>query len=397
MTQRGRAATIMAAAGLLLVALNLRAGVASVGPVMTYIREDLGISAAASSLLTAIPVFAFGLFAFLTPTLTRRIGRHRLIGVALAVLTLGILLRLLPAVAALFAGTLLVGAAIAVGNVTVPAIVKQDFAHRSGVMMGLYSMALTLSATLAFGLTAPAAAALGGQWRLGLGMWALLAIAALAAWVPQLRRRPAATSSGSAVDEATLRRLARHPVTVAVSLYMGVQSLGFYSTLTWAPSMLQSAGMDSTTAGLLLAYATLPSMVTSMVVPLLAGRSGTADRWVRVGVAALVVAYLGLWRAPVEGAWLWMTLLGLAQGMSLALGLSFIVWRSATAHITGQLSTLAQGVGYMIAGLGPLILGSLFSLTGAWSVPLGLLLLMLIPQAVFGVLAARPRTVGERR
>ena len=68
------------AVGLLMAALNLRIGVASVGPVVSNIRDDLGLSATVASLLTTIPVVAFGAFAFLTPGLTRKLGMHRLLG-----------------------------------------------------------------------------------------------------------------------------------------------------------------------------------------------------------------------------------------------------------------------------------------------------------------------------
>lgn len=129
---RGRLAAAVLTAGLLLVALNLRIGVASVGPVLTNIRDDLGLSATAVSLLTTIPVIAFGAFAFLTPWLTRRLGMHRLLGLAMAALAAGLALRLQPSLASLFAGTIIAGAAIAIANVVMPAVIKHDLSHRAG-------------------------------------------------------------------------------------------------------------------------------------------------------------------------------------------------------------------------------------------------------------------------
>src|SRR5690625_4425010 len=133
---RGRLSLLILGAGLILIGLNLRIGVASVGPVLGDILGDTGLSAAVGSLLTTIPVFAFGAFAFLTPALTRRFGMHRVLGILMIVLAAGIGLRLQPSLLALFAGTVLVGAAIAVGNVLLPTAIKSDFSHRAGLMMG---------------------------------------------------------------------------------------------------------------------------------------------------------------------------------------------------------------------------------------------------------------------
>ena len=152
---RGRGALLLLGIGLILIGLNLRIGVAAIGPVVGEIRASLGLSATVVSLLTTIPVFVFGAFAFLTPGLTRRLGMHRLLGLVLLVLAAGNLLRHEPSMTVLFTGTVLVGIAIAVGNVVMPAAIKQGFAHRAGLMMGLYTMSLFVGAAFASGLTAP--------------------------------------------------------------------------------------------------------------------------------------------------------------------------------------------------------------------------------------------------
>ena len=170
-----RAHPVLLGAGLLLIALNLRFGVASVGPVVPDIRADLGYSSTVISLLTSIPVFAFGIFAFLTPPLQKRWGMHRLLAVVMVVLSAGILLRLEVHSVSLFTGTVLVGLAIAIGNVVMPTIIKQDFAHRAGTMMGLYSTALFVGAAVASGVTAPLAERTG-SWREALAAGAIPAV-----------------------------------------------------------------------------------------------------------------------------------------------------------------------------------------------------------------------------
>ncbi|WP_051218465.1 CynX/NimT family MFS transporter [Nocardioides insulae] len=392
-----RTLVLLLATGLLLIGLNLRMGVASVGPLLDEIRADLSLSSSVASLLTTIPVLAFGVFAFLTPILTRSIGLHRLLGAAMLVLAGGILLRLHPSMAALFGGTVIVGAAIAVGNVAMPAAIKQDFAAHAGLMMGLYSMILGLGAAMASGLSVPLSHATDGDWRLALAVWAVPALLALVVWLPQLRRGPAPRRSPVADDaefgEPTFRRLLTDRVAVSVTLLMGLQSLSFYTMLTWVPTMFRDAGMSAAQAGWMLSFSAFPGIVASSITPGLARRIRPLWMPVAVAVACTSGAYAGMLAAPAQAPYLWMVFLGLGQGASLSLALTYIVWRSPDIHHTGHLSTLAQGVGYLIAALGPVTVGALHTATGSWTLPIVGLGVLLVAQLVAGVAASKDRHV----
>lgn len=392
--------------GLLMIALNLRMGVASVGPVLPAIEHDLGIPAAAAGLLTTIPVFAFGAFAFLTPTLTRWFGLHRLLALTMLVVAVGIGIRLLPSPVALFGGTVLVGAGIAVANVCMPAVIRQDFAHRLGLMMGLYSTSLFLGAAAAAALTVPFMTALDGSWRGALAIWAIPAVLALLIWLPRAMR--AVTDSPSAAgapgapadaivelrDEPRMSTLLRDPVAWAVTGFMGLQSLSYYAALTWIPTMLQDAGVSVSDAGLLLSYSSLPGIAAALLVPTVLRR--IRPTWLPVLLSALLSAagLIGLLVAPGGAApWVWMTLLGFGQGAAIALSLTYIVLRAPDARHTAHLSTMAQGIGYLVAGLGPIGLGILHAAVGGWALPVAALVLLLGVQAVAGAAASRERHV----
>ncbi len=396
-------AGIYVGAGLLLIALNLRMGVASVGPALPSIERDLGIPAAAAGLLTTIPVFAFGAFAFLTPALTRWIGLHRLLAVTMVVVALGIGIRLLPSPVALFGGTILVGAGIAVANVCMPAVIKQDFAHRLGLMMGLYSTALFLGAAAAAALTVPFLSVFDGSWRGGLAVWAIPAVLALLIWLPRaIRVSPEpARAAGAAADaipeprdEPRLSTLLRDPVAWAVTGFMGLQSLSYYAALTWIPTMLQDAGVPLADAGLLLSYSSFPGIAAALLVPSMLRH--IRPTWLPVLLSGLLCAagLIGLLVAPGGAApWLWMTLLGFGQGAAIALSLTYIVLRAPDARHTAHLSTMAQGIGYLLAGLGPIGLGMLHAAVGGWGVPVAALILVLGVQVVAGSAASRERHV----
>jgi len=384
----------MLAIGLLAAALNLRIGVAEVGPVLSDIRTDLGLSATAAGLLTTIPVVAFGAFAFLAPGLTRRVGMHRLLAATMLVLAGGILLRLIPAASALFGGTVLVGAAIAVANVVMPAAIKRDFSHRVGLMMGLYSTALFLGAALASGLTVPLAGISGG-WRPALAWWATPAAGAFLLLVPPLIRarhsgiRIIDGESDADAGRAGLRSLLRNRAALSVTALMGLQSMSYYATLTWVPTMLQDAGLGAHDAGWQLSFSAFPAIAAALAAPALARRS--RPTWLPIAVSALFLttAFLGLAVAPTSAPYLWMTLLGIGQGSAISLSLSYIVWRSRDPHHAAQLSTLAQGIGYLFAGLGPIGLAALHTATGSWALPLAALIGLAVLQVLAGARASR--------
>ncbi|MFJ2550804.1 CynX/NimT family MFS transporter [Microbacterium sp. NPDC087591] len=402
--RRGAVLTgIYVGVGLLMIALNLRMGVASVGPVLPAIEQELGIPAAAAGLLTTIPVFAFGAFAFLTPALTRWIGLHRLLALTMVVVAVGIGIRLLPSPLALFGGTVLVGAGIAVANVCMPAVIKQDFAHRLGLMMGLYSTALFLGAAAAAALTVPFMVALDGSWRGALGLWAIPAVLALLIWTPRAIRSVAdspmvAGAPGDAItespDEPRLAMLLRDPVAWAVTGFMGLQSLSYYAALTWVPTLLHDAGVPASEAGLLLSYSSLPGIAAALLVPTMLRH--IRPTWFPVVASALLCAagLTGLLVAPAgAAAWVWMTLLGFGQGAAIALSLTYIVLRAPDARRTAHLSTMAQGIGYLLAGLGPIGLGLLHAVVGGWTAPVAALVVLLGVQAVMGAAASRERHV----
>src|SRR5919198_4785327 len=245
-----RKSTLLLAVGMVLVAANLRAAASSVGPLLDRIRDDLGLSSTAAGALTTLPVLCFGLAAPLGPTLARRIGYQAAVGCALTALVAGLLLRLVPGIAPLYLGTTLAGAAIAIGNVLLPVLVKRSFHERAGAMTGIYTTALIASAAVGAAVSVPLANLFNDSWRGSLGFWAAPAMLGLLAWSPQMRRHERDTDSDTHTRPA--RSLLRDRLAWQVTLYFGFQSAGFYIVLSWLPTIFQSHGIGRTEAGLLL-------------------------------------------------------------------------------------------------------------------------------------------------
>ncbi|MEU5385596.1 CynX/NimT family MFS transporter [Kitasatospora cineracea] len=394
--------------GIVLVALNMRACLAAVSPMVVEIQRTFGLSATASGLITTVPVLFQGVGAPLTPRLTRRFGTERVVLGAVLALGAGVLLRVLPSVAALYAGCVVIGVAIAVLNVSMPGLVKREFPQKAAAMTGVYSTTMLVGATMAAALSVPLEHALGGGWQASLGAWSVLALVAAVAWLPQVlkarQERTVAVAVAVAVKvpaQAAPAALSKEAGTSPwksglawqISVFMGISSLLVYTLVAWMPTILADHGMPRGEAGLVFAFSNLVQVAGAFLVPLLAGRM-TRQRGLALVMAALNGAgVLWLLLAPVSGAWFSATVLGLAQGGSLGLGLAFIVLRTDSVLGAARLGGMSQAVGYLVAAAGPVGAGALHQLTGGWDATLLVLLVLAAVAAVAGWGAGRNRTV----
>lgn len=379
---------LWAAIAVVLVALNLRPTIVAVSPLLDEISGALELTSVTAGLLMTLPVLCFGVLGPLAPVLARRIGLEKSLGFVLVLIVLGSVVRLNPSVFALFLGTFLVGAGIALGNILLPALIKRDFADRVGLMSGLFSMALTGGATLAAGITLPVAQAAGLDWNLALAAWGVFALVALACWLPHIR-----SAMGTAlVRRAAVGSLSRDRVAWWVTAFFGLQSISFYSTTAWLPTLLIASGSDAVFAGLMLSLVNLASIPAATFAPVLAGRMRSQagfGAWLGVPYVIALVGLIGF----MELTPLWAVLLGIGQGATIGLALTLIVLRSPDSHVATSLSGMAQSWGYLFAAAGPLVLGLLNDVTGAWLVPLIVLLVLVAPQSLTGYFAGLPRMV----
>ncbi|MGC4851918.1 MFS transporter [Micromonospora sp. DT4] len=383
--------------GMLLVALNLRTAVTSLGALLDEVRDGLGLSGAMAGLVTTLPTIAFAGLGALTPWLVRRVAPARVLVVAMIVLAVGQVLRAATESAWIFVLTsALALAGIAVANILMPMLVKQHFPHRTGLVTGAYTMALTLGTSVAAAAAVPIAHAFG-SWRAGLGIWAVLAAVAVLPWVPLALRTRAdarrATPTGAAAAPTRVRP-ARTRLGWAMAVYFGAQSLSGYAVMGWLAQLFRDAGYQPESAGLLLAGVTALGVPIALLMPAMAGRLTTLRPLVIWLSVASALAYLGLAVAPHGGALLWVILLAIGQG-TFPMILATLGLRARTAEGTVALSAFTQSTGYVIAALGPLTVGILYEITGGWTAPIGFLLGALVVQTAAGLAIARPRYIED--
>lgn len=383
---------LLIAIGLVALAFNLRPAAVSVGPVLQDLRAGLGMGSVTAGVLTTLPVLCFAGFGALAPSAARSLGVHRLMLLALLILSGGLALRALSGGAATFlAATVPALAAMATANVLLPSLVKQHFPRRVGLMTGIYTTALAIGLTSASVLTVPVATLLG-SWRGGLAVWGITALVAVLPWLPLLRHdvKPDIGRHDAIATSAVLRT----PLAWSMAAFFGLQSLQAYAVFGWLPQIFRDAGFAASKAGLLLGVTAAIGIPIAFALPRLAARL-TSQAPLIVGLcAAYLLGYAGLILWPVQGAWLEAPLLGIGQGL-FPLILTLIGMRARTSDGTAALSGFAQSVGYLIAAAGPLMMGAVYGATGGWTIPLLILAALVVPQAICGLLVSHPRYLED--
>ncbi|MET0449679.1 MAG: MFS transporter [Aeromicrobium sp.] len=382
---------------IILLAANLRIAVGSIGVVLESVRGDLAMSATVGGVLTTLPVVCFAVVGVGSAGAVRRLGLHRAAALVLVMITAGLLTRSVvhdQVVFLLCSGIALAGAAV--GNIILPPLVKVHFPDRIALVSSLYGAALMTGVAVASVVTVPLSDALGG-WREGLAAWALLAVVAIVPWVLMLRRDVHAAPVTQ--ERLPLRRVLRSPVVWAMLLVFASQSAGAYAQFGWFAEILTDAGVSKAYAGALLGLLSAVGIPLALALPWLIGRVGDRPYLPWAFGALTAAGWLGLLLAAGSAPWLWALLLGLGGG-SFSWTLTMIARRARTTAGTATLSVTTQGLGYLLAGIGPFGVGALHDATGSWTVPLVCLIVLAGFIAVFGTIVARPvmleDTLGPR-
>jgi CP family cyanate transporter-like MFS transporter len=388
----------LALAGILLVAANLRASITTVGPVIAEVQHELHLASVAASVLVSLPLVAFAAISPLAPPLARRLGIEPALAAALGLLAVGVALRSAPGQLWLWVGTALLGVAIAVLNVVLPALVKRDFPGRIGQITGAYSSVQAIFAALAAGVAVPLAGPGESGWRLSFGVWAGLALIALAVLLPQTRRaaspvvEPELGAARTHAPGAGYRSPWRTALGWQVTVFMGLQSVTFYVLVTWLPSIERAGGVPAAAAGihqlLFNALGIAGSLTSAALIP----RRGGQRLIATVAPFVYALAITGLLVLPRAGA-LWACLAGAAGGSMIVLALSLFGLRTRHHAQAATLSGMAQSLGYLFAAAGPVAIGAIHDATGLWTPALVILIVIGLTLVGVGFLVSRHRVI----
>jgi len=388
---------LLFAAAIALLALNLRAAVGSLGVVLEPVRDGLGLNAAVAGALTTLPVLCFAGFGALSPGVVRWAGLNRTAFGVLIVAAAGLAARAVVDSGALFVVLTVVAlGAAAIGNVILPALAKQHLPDHLTLISATYGAALMGGAALSAGLTVPISDA-ADSWRAGLGAWAILALASALPWIPMLRHDvhiTVGTKAGRTKTGIGFRHVARSPMAWALAASFGVQSSQAYAQFGWFASMLDGAGLTSSSAGAMLSVLSATGIPVSLSLPFLIRWAGDRPVLPWMFALATVGGWLGVLLVPTTTPWAWAILLGIGGGM-FPWCLTMIGRRSMTVDGTASLSGFVQAIGYSIAAVGPFGVGLLHGATGGYDVPIYALIGAGVAMGVVGTLVVRSGTLEE--
>ncbi|MBO0429363.1 MFS transporter [Vagococcus fluvialis] len=376
--------------GIIMIATNLRAPITSVGPLVGTITNSLNLTGAQAGLITTLPLIAFAIISPIAPKLARKFGTETTILGALILIILGLSIRYLPSISTLFLGTAILGCGIAIGNVLIPSIVKQEFQNQSGLVTGIYSVSMNLTGAIASGVSIPLIEKLGWTWNQAFSLWIILAALALLAWLPQLKNKKA-TPDVNVVD--TNNSIWHSSLAWSVSLFVGIQSFIFYVLVAWLPEMLISQGIPSSKSGGMLSLLQLTLLPTTFIIPIIAEKRPNQKSLVVISFTLFTLGISGLMFSSLAVISLSIIAIGIAGGIAFSLSMMFFSLRTSTPKEAADLSGMAQSIGYILAAVGPFLFGLLHDLTNNWQSSLFLLIGMTIILLFVGLNAGSSKKV----
>jgi MFS transporter, CP family, cyanate transporter len=376
------------------VAVNLRPGATSVGPLMEDVVGAYGQGAVASGLLTALPPLVFGALGLLAVPLSRRLGLTGAILASFVVVALGLLLRPTTEVFAVFVGLSVLGLlGPALGNVLVPAWIKVHGAGRTVALMTLYTVVLAIGGSAGSALAVPLAGSAADGWKDSLQVWGAVIAVPVVVWAIVLTRTghdfPPAPPRG-----AISGSLLRSPTAIALTVMFALQSLNAYTQFGMLPQLLTDAGVSPARAGVLVAVVAGWGLVGGLVMPTVIAKARGLP-WIVGGFGLLTATgYLGLLLAPAVSPLLWACVLGIG-GFAFPTAIALLPARTRSPLVTARLSGMVQPLGYLLAVPGPITAGALLGITGSPAVVLWFLAGTGVLLAVAGFRAALPRLVDQ--
>ncbi|WP_051507387.1 CynX/NimT family MFS transporter [Saccharibacillus sacchari] len=354
--------------GILLVAANLRTHITSLSPIIDTIRGALSLSSTTAGFLTTLPLLAFALLSPFVAKWARQYGAERMIFVSLVLIVIGSLFRPFGGAVSLMAGTFLIGLAVAVFNVLLPSIIKREFPQKVGVMTGLYSIMMGIFASAAAALSVPISNT-GMGWRGSLLIWTILSVIGLIAWLPQLARNTRAANTNA--PDVPKRSIWRSPLAWMITVNMGMQSSIYYIMVAWMPNMMHAQNLDPVVAGYMLSLFQMLMIPINFIAPIVASKMKDQRILIIMTSACYIVGILGFLFASGSLPIIIVAIVffSIAGGFSFSLIMMFFSLRTTSASEAADISGMAQSVGYLLAGCGPLLYGALHDATGGWTVP----------------------------
>lgn len=383
-------ATWLFVLGIVCISFTMRSPITSVGPIIDLLKEQLHISNVIAGFITTIPLLAFAIVSPIVPKIARKYGIERALFLSLFILAIGVILRSTGSSIALYSGTILIGIGIAFSNVLMPSILKLRFPLQIGLLTGIFTVAMNVTASIAAGVSYPIASSAFG-WQGALGIWLVFIVIAIAVWFPQTRT--VSHQQAQQTGQPPAKKIWQYPLTWALTFAMGLQSFLFYTTASWIPSMLIEQGMQPSAAGIMFSIMQLSQIPMTFLIPILAGRTNDQRKIVVFFTILYMIGFGGLLLEWTNATIIWMILLGLAGGASFGMCMMFFSVRARNAYEAAELSGFGQSLGYVLAATGPVLYGFVHDQAGSFHKANILYIVVALLVFIFSYISAKDRYV----
>lgn len=386
--------------GIIFLSFNLRAPITAVGSLVDRIQSEYALTSGMAGFITTLPLLAFAAVSPFVAGVSRRFGYGKTMFAGLVLVLAGELIRSYTNGVGLFLGTAFLGVGIAIGNVLIPSIIKLKFPQAVGRMTSIYTTCMCTFAAIGAGASIPLADGLKLGWKNSLAFWSLLAVVTLILWFPQIKAgaRPAVKTTDGGVKEKFSGSVWKSPVAWWVTLFMGTQSLIFYSLVAWLPTIIVFKGMSGAFAGTMALAFQLTALPATLIIPTLCDKLKNQRGLVFITcflyISGMLLFLLGRSQVMMVPAVL---LMALGMGGSISLSIAFISLRSPNGAKASELSGMSQSAGYLFAAVGPILLGIIYDVTQSWSVPIMIFAGMILFLAFCGWHAGNDVTIEEQK
>ena len=382
---------------MILLATNMRAPIVALGAIAPVVKEALNISEIQIGWLGAVPMLGFALGALISPAIGKRFGLENTLIAMIALLTTGMILRtVIPTWTGFLIGTLLLTLAIGFANTLAAPVIKQRTPQHIPLITGLFSLTMTVTAGIVSGIVLPLSEQVGWQWALG--GWTVLGIFALLIWL-FLRVRLGSSNHQLVIStdkDASVISIWRTAFAWQIAVFMGLQSLLFYTVASFLPSILVSKGLSAVSAGQMGSVFQFMAPISILSLTWLINRGRPIQALAVFAAVLNVIGVLGISYLSTELAWIWSAMMGIGCSAIFTLSMMLFSLRTYTTNQSSELSGMAQAVGYLIAFFGPLGTGWLHEATDSWSLPLFIILILMIANVVIAWLVSRPVMVDGK-
>ena len=376
-----------------LVAINMRAGLILIGPLLPILKEEYNLSVFSESILASTPLLLFSVSAIFMRRVNLLGSTNRIIFLAISVLTLSLILRVAFGVVSLLIFSISLGISVAILNYMLPVWVKENNNDNMGLVTGAYAAIMGICASISLAITAQLASLTSLSWRLSMLPWIVIGIITIIYWRLKM---PKSKTPVAVLDNNTSfwkNPLFKSKTAWSITLFFGFLNMIHYASATWLPTILLTKEFTLNQASAVVAAATLIGSLLSLAVPHYASRSSDLRAVLVAFSLFLALSYAAIALDSGLRLVIWVITANIGVYVTFSLALFLVIFRGADSEKTKSLSIMMQSIGYLLATTAPLILGLIFNMTDSWNQSLIFLVALAVLQVAIAMSAGRKEKI----